>query len=331
MPTIVTADWHLSDNPRDRYRFEFLPWLHQTVQENKVDHLLLLGDLTESKDRHGAWLVNRIVDEMTKLAAVCPMTIVCGNHDYVMAEAPFFLFLRRIKNIRWVNRPSGAVNALHDGLKGLGRSLLLPHTSDWKKDWDDLDFGYYDWVFCHQSFTGADVGSGHRVNDIPVSVFPRDAKVVAGDVHLPQVVGPVTYVGAPYTVDFGDDYQPRVLLLEGDQMQSIDYHGPMKRLVELYSLDELDKVEVVTKDIVKVRFTLTAANYDQWPTIREQLTKWAASRSVYLQLQPKVEGKVIRKDRKTLPTRSDKELLQAYAKQRRIDDRTLKTGLLLLQ
>src|SRR5215831_11248250 len=89
---ILTADLHLSANPRDAYRFAFLPYLRKLARS--VDWVVILGDLTEQKDFHPAALVNRIASELHRLAQVTRVYFVMGNHDRLDEAAPFFQFLR---------------------------------------------------------------------------------------------------------------------------------------------------------------------------------------------------------------------------------------------
>lgn len=232
---LVTADWHLSDNPRDNYRHLWQQQLRDMIEEYCVEVLLVLGDLTEEKDRHRAGLVNKVVDHLYQLGQLCQVIVISGNHDYVNPATPFYGFAHRIKGITWVgikDRSSPKKEAL-DKLGMIGDALFLPHTTDYKRDWKGLKLNTYDWIFTHNTFHNADIGNGQRVESgIPVTVFGDRPQVISGDVHIPQKLGPVTYVGAPYLIDFGDSYEPRVLLIDKKgQMRSIKTSGPQKRLV----------------------------------------------------------------------------------------------------
>jgi len=44
MITLLTGDIHLSENPRDAYRFEFLGWLGNLIKRKSVERLIILGD-----------------------------------------------------------------------------------------------------------------------------------------------------------------------------------------------------------------------------------------------------------------------------------------------
>src|SRR6266567_2832077 len=107
MTTLVTADLHLSSNPRDAYRHERMWEIRKILKKYEVDRLLILGDLTEQKDHHSAELVNEVVNHMILFSECCPVTILRGNHDYVSSECPFFVFLKHIKRIQWINNPTG--------------------------------------------------------------------------------------------------------------------------------------------------------------------------------------------------------------------------------
>ena len=93
MNSLVTGDWHFSDNPRDDYRHAYMKKLMRLIKRKKVNNLIVLGDLTEEKDRHSAWLVNQVVLHFAELSQLCKIYILRGNHDYVDPDTPFFSFL----------------------------------------------------------------------------------------------------------------------------------------------------------------------------------------------------------------------------------------------
>jgi hypothetical protein len=330
MIRIVTGDLHLSDNPRDAYRHAFMKNLVKLAKQRKADAVYILGDLTEEKDRHTGWLVNTMVDELAALAEVCRVLILMGNHDYLADPAyAFYTFVHRIPNISWIANPTN--------IKG---ELFLPHTRDYEKDWKDIECqDNWDWIFTHQTFQGAKVGP-RTLEGVPPTVFAKDASVISGDIHVPQEVGPVTYVGAPYLVDFGDDYVPRVLVLNGKNMESVKCPGVQKRLIEMTAHMESDgpifEIEHVAGaeqpsagDVLKVRVDLGIASREDWPSIREAIQGWAVENKYALHSiattnrnAPKQRTKAAPRARKT-----DEEILRDYAQQQGLDPSLLKTGL----
>jgi hypothetical protein len=253
----------------------------------------------------------------------CPVWILRGNHDYVDIQNPFFRFLQCVEGISWINDPYE-----------YQKELYLPHTTNWKRDWGSLDFSDRDWIFAHNTFEGADVGHGRKLSGIPTKVFPDD-NVISGDVHIPQKLGSVEYVGAPYTVDFGDDYAGRVMLLnKHGECKSIPLSMPQKKLVEASDLKELNKAKQVKPgDIVKVRWFLSPDQQARWPEIQTSIRQWSEKHGYVLHtVQPVLEGQRLtgEKAKRKINTRSDTQLLESYAKQRGVDQRTLKTGLTLM-
>ena len=325
---LVTADLHFTDNPRDSYRFDFLPWFEEQARKKRVSHVVIAGDITEEKDRHSAWLVNKITGQLKSLSEQCRVVILPGNHDYKTRENPFFEFLKHIPSITWISEPSDNpdIGAAADGMP---RCLFLPHTANYERDWAKINFKGYYWIFAHNTFTGARGDNGRQLTGIPLSIFPKDAQVIAGDIHVPQTIGCLTYVGAPYRVDFGDDYEPRILHLQGGEFDSIPVPGQQKRLVEINSIADLKRraKDIAKGDILKVRVNLNGDERDQWPEMQEQVKEWGREHGFVVHtVQPKMEaaGKSKAVDRSE--ARSDAELLEAYAESRGVDERTLNTG-----
>lgn len=335
MTVLVTADLHLGDNPRDQYRHDWMAKLPAVAKANKVEAILILGDLTEEKDRHGAWLVNKIVDHIAALAKVAPVIVLRGNHDYVDVSSPFYAFLERVEGVAWVNAPMDSQNLPLLLKTRLARSLFLPHTSNYKRDWEGLRFKDYDWIFPHQTFTGANVGFGRKLDGIDPAIFGTRAYVVSGDIHVPQKMDNVIYVGAPYTVDFGDDYKPRMLLLKGTEFSSLKCEGPQKRLIE-QTIAHTGKVWDAVKpgDIVKVRVRFGVDQVDAWPSVKQEIAAWCKKEGYVVHaIVPVVsKGSVmprVKSDRTT--SKDDDALLTTYAEARGLDAPTLKVGQIIMR
>lgn len=315
---LVTADIHLSDNPNEEYRHAFMREFVAIAKRRKADRITILGDLTERKDHHSAVLVNKVVAHLKAMSDVAPVDILMGNHDYHNEGHPFFEFVQHVQNIRWIGTPTV-----------IGKELYLPHTRDYKNDWKpyfDL-FKQFNFVFCHNTFNGASVGFGRELEGIPL-FFPRGTRVIAGDIHVPQTLGPVTYVGAPYTVDFGDDYKPRLLALEGTTVTSlgVSKYG-QKRLVSIDDLSELDAAAVNEGDILKVRVAID--DMGTWHSTHKAVLAWAADKGVHAQrIEPVLNQVAVKKRFKVTNAKTDdSDLLTQYAKRHTLTEHTLKVGI----
>src|ERR1700761_5005690 len=266
MRRLVSSDWQLADNARDRYRTDWaVNELPKLIDKYKPDQLLFLGDLTENKDSHPASLVNEVVNCFYNLSQQCEIIILQGNHDFLHKDNPFFAFMSKFKNIDWIAEPT-----VRDGC------LYLPHTRNHKQDWKWIDFKGHDFIFAHNIFQGVKA-NGQTLSGISTNIFPTDSVVIAGDVHEPQEIDCVIYVGSPFTTDFGDDYQPRVLLLDGLKVKSIKVHGPQKRVIEVDANGKiLHAKNWNAGDIVKIKAHIEMKDTSDWDRRRTELIDWAA-------------------------------------------------------
>lgn len=322
----------------DQYRHDFVSGLPEIIKRRKPDAFVILGDITEEKDRHSARLVNMVVQELSDIAAVVPTLILMGNHDYINEGHPFFAFVKHIPNIEWVGEVTNGSALKSQIFRSIFHDcLLLPHTRNYERDWSDdinhIGFEGYRFIFAHNTFNGAAVGFGRKLEGIPLDIFPKKARVIVGDIHVPQTLGPVTYVGAPYTVNFGDDYNPRLLML-GENITPISVGGwPQKRLIEVSDVKELgDSVIERDGDIVKVR--VAVGSMENWAAIHAKVIAWAAARGVILhRCEPVMTHRVVQKRVKVdaSAASSDAQLLKQYGKRHTLDDATLKVGLELIK
>lgn len=334
MSVLVVSDLHLSANARDEYRFTFMQRLKAEAKKHSA--LIVNGDITEEKDRHTSVLVNRIADTFASIARSTVIIFNKGNHDYTDVDHPFFAFLQHIPNVQWVGQPErlGARDFF-----GIGDVWMFPHTADWKRDWKPYlaHARKSDFVLCHQTFEGTKMPNGHVTGNVPPDVF-GDATVFSGDVHTPGYVGDVTYIGAPYTIDFGDDYDGRSLVIDDKRnWHWAEYMGPQKRLIDLSAdMDDQVAFDAVARcspgDIVKVRVHITSGNRGAWADVRKIIEKWGETQECVLHsVVPIIEKGRIKSTSKSYAHKSDDQLLATFAKARGIDKLTRRVGEILMQ
>jgi DNA repair exonuclease SbcCD nuclease subunit len=328
MRRLVSSDWQLADGARDRYRLDFVvKTLPKLIEKYEPDQLLILGDITEAKDNHPASLVNEIANTLCNIAQSFEIEIIVlqGNHDFLHNAHPFFAFLENFRNIHWISKPEILDNCLY-----------LPHTRDYKKDWANVDLKVdYDFIFAHNIFEGV-TANGHALSGIPCSVFPRNAFVISGDVHEPQTLGNgvVTYVGSPCLCDFGDNYDPRVLLLDDLKVKSIKVHGQQKRLVRCSVNRIAGKRELAFDhtanegDIVKIQVQLIMDDVAEWATIREQVEQRAVeNRWIVHAIVPQVAYEQGRRQKISASQRkTDEQYLTSFVQRSGVDERTTQVG-----
>jgi predicted phosphodiesterase len=265
---LIISDIHLSANPANEYRWELFPLLTSLAKEYGVKHLWCLGDLTDAKDRHPGEFVNRMTDAFLSLPFE-DIEILKGNHDYSRNGEPFFRFLSRFPAIRYYSSP---VLASRFGLS----CHFLPHTSDGDAILAALETSTADILLLHHTFDGAAAGSAALHGTNISSVKSKGRLILSGDVHIPQKVGPVEYVGAPYHQTFGDSFSPRVLLLEIEDKKanlfpiSTEGYFPSKETVVAATAEQLEKKlsRIAPGSHVRVRLSIEKSDFRDFESMR---------------------------------------------------------------
>lgn len=275
-PQLLISDLHLDDDKKNEYRWDFFKWINSVIKTHNIKRLMILGDLTEKKDRHSSKLVNRIMDNLMYLISKHNLDIVIigGNHDYIDKTMPFFKFMRMVDKVLFVYKPIEN-----------GEELYLPHSDDPVVDWKDIDFDKFKRVYMHQPTVGVRLMNGKVLDSgLPNDLFSDyNGKVYSGDIHVPQDIGNVRYIGSPYPVYFGDDYNGRVLILESRGKEISVLYPTIKRVSwTITGLDELKGKDLQKGDHAKVRVMLTQSNKYEWFQMRQQIKQWFLEKGVEL-------------------------------------------------
>jgi predicted phosphodiesterase len=280
---LLTSDLHLDDRTDHEYRWRVFKKLAQRCQRGDVDAIVIAGDLVDIKDRHPATFVDRLTNTIAELPykAQTPVHILKGNHDYVEPTCPFFGFLDRLPDVTYYTEPAKLECAGPE-------AFLIPHTSwakqsDWRRRWTlkGSEKGPWNVIIAHQTFNGAKASNGFELEGVPLRAVNEAAcngtRVLAGDIHVPQKIGNVTYIGSPHPVAFGDMFEPRFVLWDREErkLKSQRLAG-LRRLVLNYRFDgaamlRKDGIELHAGDHVKVRVHAHASHVGQWPEQRQLL------------------------------------------------------------
>lgn len=252
----------------------------------EVKTILIMGDLTDAKDRHSASLVNQIVDALSALARrVEEVVLIAGNHDWLMRHEAFFRFLNHIPNVRFITQPT------EDDLDGR-RVMFMPYSKNPRGDWSSLDLHTFqpDLIFMHQTVAGSIASNGDEMPGEDLPLLPASARVYSGDIHVPQVVklkeGPaVTYVGSPYHVHFGDDFSPRVMMLDRRCREHwlTDFKTPRRVSLKAKSLRAVKSLDLDPGDQIKLKFELPVEDHHRWAAIKREAIEILESRDVIVE------------------------------------------------
>ncbi len=264
---LLIGDLHLTDAAKDSYRFGVFDWIKRQQTKREVAGTFIAGDMTDAKDRHSATLVNKIVSGLIKLKP--PVYIDMGNHDYRDHKNPFFKFLNHIEGIHFVTEPVAVTAGKRMG--------IIPHY----RSQDDFDMAVdllcssdVSALLVHQTFDGAIAESGTRLSGLSASLIEsRDPPlgVYAGDVHRPQTQGIVTYIGCPYHVRFGDNFEPRSIYVDSrDKEINLRYPAPFKWSLTVRGPENiLNHKDLCEGDQVKLTIEVAREEAVGWQKIRQ--------------------------------------------------------------
>lgn len=202
-----------------------------------------------------------------KSLEVPSIKILVGNHDWLKAGQEFFKFLNVLPNVEYIYKPS------EDQDVGGPSAYYLPYSKNPGRDWAGLDFSHYSYLFMHQTRPGAVSSNGQAMEGEELPAL-NAGKTYSGDIHVPQVCGPITYVGSPYHVHFGDDFKPRCILLEhGGREVDLHFETISRRAVTVTGLRQLKRLEFRAGDQVKLTVELSEAEKHDWQQIKREALK----------------------------------------------------------
>ena len=268
---ILAADLHLTDNPRDEYRWRVFGEIRAAAAKTGFHRIGLLGDIADRKDRHSAELVNRFIAELqANNAAGLETLMIMGNHDAPMRGIPFWDFINSLDcNAIFMSEPGWIEH-------GNKRELWLPFTPCPREEWDGIDMAGADVIFMHQPLNGSRVEHGRQLDfDDKLPPLPKGVPMYAGDIHVHQIVKGVEYVGAPHPIKFGDDYNCRLLMLNNNYRIGGEWalSPPVKQNITISIGDDFsdDMPDFRPGDQVQIKVEIQASELPMWAEMQERL------------------------------------------------------------
>lgn len=222
----------------------------EVAKKYSVKRIFLLGDVFELKDRIPARIMILFAEAVAKFT--CPLTILKGNHDFAEDDYAPIRLLEREGKVKFIAAPY--INM---------EIAFLPYfrkyetfTEEWKKLHGTIkgdtgfDVGVKLFLF-HNTVPGSKFANNRKAEgefDLPTFA---NIRYLAGDIHLPQKVGPIQYLGSPYQVDFGEEGQDKFVYLykaHEDTLVPVELNYPKFVNVEL---DEQGCYPAIPKDVLE--------------------------------------------------------------------------------
>jgi DNA repair exonuclease SbcCD nuclease subunit len=211
MRIAITADWHYDDYPnlvsamkgsvssRAADISKAINWIGNTCKENKVDELMVLGDLPHKRDLISVPIYNMLVNDIQTLSLNQPIKIVVGNHDQTTkgGKDNSLQPLSKIKNVGVYK------NICTDDFR-----YYLPYREKYTELWTHgVPESYI--LFGHMGIAGARMSGFENA---------KSAETTAEELHLEEVIAGffghyhihqqiakrAWYVGAPLQHSFRD-------------------------------------------------------------------------------------------------------------------------------
>jgi len=326
MSILLTADFHLDDNPSAEYRWKIFDLIKDIYKDTPFHSLYILGDLTNRKNNHDAKLVERLVSSFEDLAFFMNEVIILkGNHDYTDEDSPFFLFLSRFNNIEYISKENRCDRFSEQ---------WLPNTKNFNYTLDENA----KYIFMHQSLMGSKVGNTFLKSGLDSRMFDsiKTKTIFSGDIHYGQEFGNVTYVGAPYHINFGDAYEGRLLLIndtgEIEELKTdkifpsklkLDING--EELMEMKSfMNILTIPRIKTGDFIKTVIHVNKNDTYKWDDFKKKIKEISLNDGLILsssELKLVESNNIMEQTITTIKNEVDeKEIVKKFFEKENLDD-----------
>jgi DNA repair exonuclease SbcCD nuclease subunit len=257
MRLLLSGDPHLKISTIETAK-KYLAWLEQTIETEKPDRLVIMGDLF---DTHSVVRVEILslwwhffMNFFNRHEEVKPICLV-GNHDQAGPGSKDHALVGLSEFIDFIDEPGFR----HD----IGGFIPYVHTLEefkqsleYFKQWRSVPY-----LFCHQTFLGAQYENGfYDPNGIPVELVDNFKLAISGHVHKVQRLKNILYVGSPYQANFSDANEPKGLWIfntvTGKVEKIIENPLPKYHVVTFNSSDDLLKFfsEAPREDHFKIVF-----------------------------------------------------------------------------
>lgn len=276
--SLSVSDLHLTDKNADEYRWDLFPKVLVLIRLHRPKRVIVAGDILDAKDGHSGRLLNRVVDGLVTWAKeVDELILLHGNHDSLENSNPYLYFLRHVPNIRYINHPLVE-----------GDEVFLPHSREPLVDWANIDVTGKT-VWAHVTVNGALAESMIPLQaQIEPSFFDKAKFCFSGDIHKPQQIGPVVYIGSPYQVRFGDNYQGGGILLKSDKWERFSLSFPEKLTFTIRTIEDMKAwleqcPNTGIEHQLKIKLQIDQGNIADWKATVAEAKNLAAQRGLVVQ------------------------------------------------
>lgn len=267
----VSGDPHADNNNQSKIGELF------DIFEEIGNPVLILGDLLDTKEIIRGKTLNYVRRRIKESKLF--FFIMVGNHDWFNLDCQEHALecLKDLPNVKVIDQPY---------LRG--KLLFMPYYEDiaqFKKDLQRPEFKEAEVLFMHQGIVGFDYGNGHVADgnghgEMEFSATVRFHKVIAGHFHKHAQQGNLTFVGTPFTQDFGETDQIKYLGVfdtTNYKLDLVETPFPRHMTASIPAKDFAKKFSELTEgqsgNMWRVRLTgssmeISAVNQGKWPGVK---------------------------------------------------------------
>ncbi len=226
--------------------------IEKVVDEQKVDIILVAGDVMHYHERLHTLALNKSIDFLVDMGKLCKVVCLVGNHDMINNQQ----FLSQNHWMRHYKDRLPNVDVIDTvqsyEMKGV-RFMCCPYVypgrfvealeSATPKTGNGFHWGESDIIFAHQEFKGCKMGA--IVSEIGDQWDESWPQVVSGHIHDYQKPQPnVFYPGTPMQHSFGDKGDNIILLIDVNrEIRFTEIQTEVEKKKTVYtSIDDVSKV-----------------------------------------------------------------------------------------
>lgn len=242
MKVMYIGDPHLKINRFD-LAITFLTWLNKLIEEQKPDLVVNLGDTFDTHAVVRSEILNEFMKHVYGVIALgIPYVYLLGNHDMYKPNDPKYHVMLPFKN---------KIKDLYivDEIQNLFDMTFVPYQYDGSK----FPRQTLPIVVCHQTFLGADYGPIRATEGVDASSISGCELIISGHIHTKSVLGPVLYVGSPFSQSASDvDQVKGITTLDTDTYELSFTSSPLpmwKRIT--FTVDQQNPVGNLQQQLVE--------------------------------------------------------------------------------
>lgn len=202
----------------------------KTAEEMKIP-LIIAGDLHDTKAIIRAEVANRLLELFKDVSQ--PVAILVGNHDLLNEKGTEH-------GLNYLSSPNVTIIDTPRSWNGVN---FIPYMSS-KEAFLEQTKRYQGLIICHQGFLGAAMGDYVQDKSSVDPTLLKEYTIISGHYHRHQTLGPVTYIGSPYTMTYGEanDGPKGFLILHEDGTFKRKYTGLRRHIIINCTWEEVLKL-----------------------------------------------------------------------------------------